>query len=97
MGASGQTTVSAGAAPSTSNEVVQTVTGITGISAANSELEAWIQPKDTTDHSADEHCIEDLNVKAYNIADNTGFDIRLRCENGPLYGDWNVAWAWDGA
>lgn len=95
MGASGQATVSAGAIGVETNEVVATVTGQTGILAASSEVEAWVQPKATTEHSADEHRVENLIVHAYNIVDDTGFDIALRCENGRLYGDWNIAWAWD--
>ena len=94
MSASGTATVSAGAAGTLTNEVIVSVTGQTGILAASSEVDAWVQPKATTHHSVDEHRVDQLKVDAYNIVDNTGFDIAVRCENGPLYGDWNIAWAW---
>lgn len=94
MGASGQATISAGTAGTLTNEVVASITGQTGILAASSEIDAWVSAKATADHSADEHRINQLKVDAYNIVDNVGFDISLRCENGPLYGDWNIAWAW---
>lgn len=95
MGASGQTTINAGAAGTMTNEVVVSITGQAGILAASSEVDAWLQPKATTDHSVDEHRIDQLKVDAYNIVDATGFDISLRCENGPLYGEWTIGWAWN--
>lgn len=94
MPGSGQTTISAGAIGTMTNEVTATVTGQAGILAASSEVDAWISPKATTDHSVDEHRVDQLKVDAYDIVDATGFTISLRCENGSLYGDWNVAWAW---
>lgn len=94
MGASGQVTIDAGAAGTLTNEVVVSVTGQTGILAASSEVDAWVMAKATAEHSADEHRVDHLKVDAYNIVDNTGFDISLRCENGPLYGNWNIAWVW---
>jgi predicted phage gp36 major capsid-like protein len=95
MGASGQATINGGAAGNLTNEVTATVTGQTGILASSSEVEAWVQPKATTHHSVDEHRVDQLKVSAYNIVDNTGFDISVRCENGPIYGDWNIAWVWN--
>lgn len=92
MGASGQATVSAGVIGIGVDEIIQTIPA-TGISAVNSEVEAWIQPKDTAHHTVDEHIVEPLKVVAYNIVDNVSFDVRLFCENGRIYGDWNVAWA----
>lgn len=94
MPASGQVTVSAGAIGTQTNEVVVSITGQAEILAASSEVSAWILPKATSHHSVDEHRVDQLKVDAYNIVDNTGFDIALRCENGPLYGDWNIGWAW---
>lgn len=95
MGASGQATVSAGAIGIGVDEATATVTGQTGILAASSEVEAWIQPKDTTHHTVDEHIVEPIKVVAYDIVDNTGFTIKVFSENGRIYGDWNVAWAWN--
>lgn len=94
MPASGQATVDAGAIGTVTNEVVHTVTGQTGILAATSEVDAWISPKATTHHSVDEHRVDQLKVDAYDIVDDTGFSISLRCENGSLYGEWTVSWAW---
>lgn len=94
MPSSGQVTVNGGTIGNVNNEVTVTVSGQTGILAASSELEAWVQPKATADHSLDEHRVNQLTVHACNIVDNTSFDICLWCENGSLYGDWNISWVW---
>lgn len=94
MGNHGFITINGGAAGNLTNEVTASITGQTGILAASSKIDAWIQPLDTAHHSVDEHRIDQLKVSAFNIVDDTGFDISLRCENGPIHGDWNVGWVW---
>lgn len=59
MGASGTTIVDFGAFPGQSE--ASTVVSAPGI-AANSLVEAWIFPANTTDHSADEHRVETLSA-----------------------------------
>lgn len=76
MGASGTAIVDFGAFPGT--DQAQVVVSAPGI-AANSLVEAWILPLQTTDHSPDEHQVETLTVKAdqASIVPNTSFVITL--------------------
>jgi Protein of unknown function (DUF2793) len=62
--------------------------------AASSVTNAWIFPKDTLDHSSDEHIIEELDVSAGAPTAGTGFTISARTRNKPLRGQWTVAWSW---
>jgi hypothetical protein len=74
MGASGTVIVDFGAFPGASDaSVTVSAPGI----AANSLVEAWILPAQTTDHSPDEHSIETLTVKAdqSSIVPGTSFVI----------------------
>ena len=73
MGAQGTVEVDFGAFPGASDASVA-VTGQTGI-VAGSLVEAWIFPKATTDHSADEHMVETLKVFAGNVVAGTGFTV----------------------
>ena len=50
------------------------VTGQGGI-LAGSLVEAWVALAASTDHSADEHLVETLAVKAGNIVAGTGFTV----------------------
>jgi hypothetical protein len=50
------------------------VTGQASI-LVGSLVEAWIYPKDTTDHTADEHMLESIKVFAHTIVAGTGFTI----------------------
>lgn len=69
----GVTEVDFGAFPGASDAKV-TITGQTGI-LAGSKVKAYLMATATTDHSADEHWVETLNVMAGNIVPGTGFDI----------------------
>lgn len=73
MGAQGIATLDFGAFPGASDTSVA-VTGQAGISSG-SLVEAWIRPSATTDHSADEHLVETLEVFAGNVVAGTGFTI----------------------
>lgn len=94
MGAQGHTTVDFGAAPGSGMSGTVTITGQSGISSS-SEVEAWIRCEDSADHSADEHFIENIRVRAGNIVAGTGFDIIAECTFGLTYGVWNVSWVWN--
>lgn len=67
------TTVDFGAFPGAS-DASTTVTGQTGI-VAGSKVKAYIIATATADHSADEHWLETIEVKAGNITPGTGFTI----------------------
>lgn len=72
-GSAGKTTVDFGTFPGASDALV-TVTGQASI-VAGSVVEAWIECTPTADHSADEHWVESIEVKAGNIVAGTGFTI----------------------
>lgn len=73
MGAQSTAELDFGAFPGASDASV-TVTGQASI-LASSLVEAWIYPKDTTDHSADEHMLESIKVFAHTISAGNGFTI----------------------
>jgi hypothetical protein len=69
----GFTTVDFGPFPGASD----TFTMVTGQATITSSslAEAWIRPVDSVDHTADEHLVETLGIKAGNIVPGTGFPI----------------------
>lgn len=69
---------------------------VTGQSAilATASVNAWILATATSDHSADEHLVEEIEVVAGAIVPGTGFTITARTRNRPLTGQWTVAWTW---
>lgn len=73
MGAQGNTTVDFGAFPGSSHAFVD-VTGQAGI-VAGSAVEAWVRGEASADHSADEHVVETIGVRAASIIAGTGFRI----------------------
>lgn len=101
MGASGRTTIDFGAFPGAYEASVD-VTGQSGI-VSGSDVEAWIEPDTTTDHSPDEHMVEQLRVFAdrTSIIAGTGFTIRgfagteVPSRMYPIVGKFNVGWAWN--
>ena len=95
MGAQGHTTIDFGAAPGgTTQSAIVSITGQAGI-VAGSDVEAWIRCEDSSDHSKDEHFIENIRVRAGNIASGTGFDLWGEVVFGSAYGVWNVSWVWN--
>lgn len=100
MGAQASVSLDFGAYPGSHSAFVD-LTGQTGFTAA-SLAEAWIVPKATADHSADEHRIEELSVFAAYQADGT---VRIfgehnghgsRSQNGHnLYGIFNIGVVWN--
>lgn len=95
MGAQGTTTLDFGAFPGKSDASIA-VTGQTGI-LVGSLVEGWLLPAATADHSADEHLVETIDIRAGNIVAGTGFTIYGINEGfgTMIYGQWNVAWVWN--
>lgn len=103
--ASGSTTIDFGSFPG-SVEAQVDVTGQSGF-VSTSEVEAWVLPVATSDHSVDEHLVESLLVIAVYKTDGT-FTIRGFVDAPPawrtpniggeqrqrLYGQFTVGWAW---
>jgi len=73
MGATGTSEVDFGAFPGKSDTSVA-ITGQAAI-VAGSLVEAWIRAVASTDHTADEHLVENLKVIAGTIVAGTGFTI----------------------
>lgn len=104
MGASGNTTVNFGSIGVGSTAATVDVTGQTGFTVS-SQVEAWLQPVATADHTIDEHRVEEIEVFGAWQVDGT---IRIYAEwepdgggsngdrkgNGMPYGLWTVGWVW---
>jgi hypothetical protein len=73
MGAQGTTTINFGAFPGGYDTSVA-VTGQASITGT-SLVEAWIFPTATADHSADEHLMTEIKVRAGNVVAGVGFTI----------------------
>ncbi len=95
MGAQGHTTIDFGAAPGTGGQSITTTITGQGAIVASSDVEAWIRCQDSADHSADEHFVENIRVRAGNIVAGVGFDIIGECLLGTTYGVFNVSWVWN--
>lgn len=92
-----------GAFPGSTQATVD-VTGQTGF-VSSSQVDAWLQPAATSDHSVDEHRVEEIEVFGVYQADGT---IRIYAEwvpdgggsggdrkgNAMPYGQWTVSWVW---
>lgn len=108
MPGSGTTTLNFGAFPG-AVEVTADVTGQSGY-VATSEVEAWVMPIATAEHSVDEHLHENLEVDAYYLADGSfriigrcdpfvqDVQVRINSEHAQrhrLYGNFTIGWAWN--
>jgi hypothetical protein len=92
-GGTGEAEINFGAFPGATDATLA-VTGQASI-LSGSIVEAWVKPKATTEHSADEHWVEAIKVLAGNIVAGTGFTIYGATEDKTrLYGRYNVAWRW---
>jgi hypothetical protein len=93
MSASGTSTIDFGAFPGSPESSVA-VTGQTNI-LAGSLVEAWILPAATTNHTVSDHYANPPRIIAGEISAGTGFTIRgFSSDDLPVWGQWNVAWAW---
>jgi hypothetical protein len=95
----GASTLNFGTFPGT-EEASVAVTAQTGI-VATSSVNAWLTPVATADHSADEHRIESIKVRAGSIVAGTGFTVfglndnpTIAGEHSRIYGLWSVRWEW---
>lgn len=93
MGAQGTASLDFGAFPG-SDEATVDVTGQAGF-VAGSLAEAWLYPKDTADHTIDEHRVECLRVDAAYQADGTIRIYGRQTDGEKLDGVWNVGWVWN--
>ena len=89
---SGTASLAFGASPGTTDTNVA-VTGLTGI-LNTSTVNVFIQPIVTSDHSIDEHWVEEIEVYAGPPSAGAGFTIYGVCRNGLAYGSFNVAYTW---
>jgi hypothetical protein len=71
--ATGTAVIDFGSFPGKSDASV-VITGQAGI-AAGSQVEAWLSPADTADHSIDEHLMVSMKVVATSIVEGVGFTI----------------------
>lgn len=95
----GITEIDFGAYPG-ATDVTLDITGQAGL-VATSNVEAYLQPRTTVDHSVDEHLVEEIDVKGRYVVDGT---LRIHARwNGTgerpnggdmLYGKWSVGWVW---
>lgn len=76
---SGTALVDFGAFPGASDASLA-ITGKTDI-LGTSRVEAWILPADTADHTADEHLVETISVKAHSPVAGVGFTISMQNTN----------------
>jgi hypothetical protein len=88
----GTSIVDFGATPASLASLV--VGGQAGI-LVSSLVEAWVSPVATANHTADEHIVEELQVRAGAIVAGVSFTIWLTAM-GPdgAYGKWTVNWVW---
>ncbi len=61
---------------------------------ATSVCEAYMMASTTTDHSADEHANEDIQLICGNIVEGTGFTIYAKLRHGVANGQYTVQWVW---
>ena len=95
MATQGKLTIDFGAFPGNTN-IALDVTGQAGI-LASADVDAWLMPEITADHSIDEHVVDGPNVMAGNIQAGVGFTIYAAARDlgGKAYGLWNVGWVWN--
>lgn len=72
MAIQGTATLDFGAFPGASDASIAVASATIG---ASNLVECWIFPATTTDHSVDEHLVEQLLVRAGNIVAGVGFTI----------------------
>lgn len=89
----GTATVDFGSFPGSSEAIIN-VTSQTGITT-NSYVEAWAGGDwSTSDHTSDEHYMEELMCWVDTLINNVGFSITVRPATGSTYGQYKVNYAW---
>lgn len=72
------------------------VDGQRGIEA-DAVVHCWIAPIDTADHSADEHVIEEIDVRCSAVRAGAGFTLTAFSTGASmLHGKWRVGWNYAG-
>lgn len=69
------------------------ITGQASIGASSAPI-AQLMAKATTDHSVDEHLIEEMDVFAGNVVNGVGFTVYAKSRNVALRGKYSVVWSW---
>ena len=93
MATQGTAQIDFGAHPGNTN-VALDITG-QGSIASGAEVDAWLSPADTADHSIDEHVVDGPTIMAGNVQAGVGFTIYGAAKEGRAYGLWNVSWVWN--
>lgn len=93
MATQGTATVNFGPWPG----VTDTTLVITGQSAIASTalVEAWLAPRATVNHSADEHLVDGPILLAGNITPAIGFTVAAQSRGLALYGLWSINWVYN--
>lgn len=90
LGGAGRAIVDFGAQGRTTTNVAVPAATIT----ASNVVVAQIAALSTADHSADEHLVEEIDVRAGAIAPGVGFTVFARTRNVKLFGKYTVTWVW---
>lgn len=95
MATQGTTTIDFGTFPGNTN-VTLNITGQASITAG-AEVDAWLSPAATADHSIDEHVVDGPRIMAGNVTAGVGFTIygAARDLGGKAYGLFTVSWVWN--
>lgn len=64
------------------------------ISVSTTSVSCGLRAMGTSDHSYEEHLIEQLDVRAGNIVNEVGFELYAVTRNVKLYGKYSVFWSW---
>lgn len=97
MAASGEATIDFTSTPSRSASVA--VTGQGAFVAATSKVDCWLQPKDISATTEDDHVLAEFNrvmtiwIPVSLRVDGVGFTIKVEADV-PMVGQWNIGWAW---
>ncbi len=90
MAATGEIEIDFGAAP---GKDLVTVAVARAAVTANTHVEAYLFPKATADHSADEHIIDGPVLFAHNVQAGVGFDVAAIYKGqGLCAGRWTGRW-----
>lgn len=85
----GETELDFGAAPGLDRITVAVARATVTV---NTQVEAYLFPKATSDKSVDDHIVDSITVYAHSISDGVGFSITGRADAGLLTGKYNVRW-----
>ena len=87
----GEAILDFGSAPG-GNYASALIRGITDIKS-NSQVDAWLMAKASSDHNSYEHAMVEMTVRAGNCVTGQGFEI-IGTSNQRLSGQWAVQYVW---